>query len=181
MPQAPAPISTRFLFIDLMRHQPPHKPGEVSNLFLHARLLQCSHILLPPFHRHHNPRVAARHQLAVHHKPGRAPVAVHIRVDIHIEEMTQHGPHQRTLLFLHQGPQRLHRIQHRLGVQRHVHRIPDIHLMPAVAQQIRCLDNAGPHTRLKQLQMPGLMPFRIHLTSILSIRTFSSNGFSSFT
>ena len=85
-------------------HQPPNKPHEPLHIPLHARLLQCRHVLFPALHGDHHPGVAGGHELAVHHEAG----------------------------------------GHGIGVQRCVHGVADIDLMPAVTHQIRSLHDTRP-------------------------------------
>ena len=49
-----------------LSHPPPNKSHKPLNIPFHTRLLQCRHVLFPTLHRNHHPRVACRHQLAVH-------------------------------------------------------------------------------------------------------------------
>ena len=69
-------------------HQTPNKSNKRLDLPLHARLLQCRHVLFPALHGDHHPRIAGGHELAVHHEAGGAAVAVHVGMDIDDEEVT---------------------------------------------------------------------------------------------
>ena len=114
------------------------------NILFDAGLLQTGHVFLTPLHRHDNPGIAARHQLAIHCKASRAPIPVHKRMYVNEEEMPQNGTNKGICFLLHQLGQSHHRIQDSVRIERNMHGIADIHLVCPVADKVRSFDDASP-------------------------------------
>ena len=60
-----------------------------------ARRFERAHVSVALLHRDDRPRIAARGQHHVHEESPHAAVAVHVRMDVHQGEVTEHDPHGR--------------------------------------------------------------------------------------
>ena len=69
--------------------------GEWHDVLSYACLFQSGHVRVPPFERHHCPRVSTSREHHVHEKPADTAVAIHIRMDIDEDKMPEQNPYWR--------------------------------------------------------------------------------------
>ena len=145
LPKSANPLAEIFLCSSWLRlNERADEMCKRHNILFDAGLLQTGHVFLTPLHRHDNPGIAARHQLAIHCKASRAPIPVHKRMDVNEEEMPQNGTNKGIWFLLHQRGQSHHRIQDSVRIERNMHGIADIHLVCPVADKVRSFDDASP-------------------------------------